>query len=65
MEYLNKKLEHIVRESTYDAPALIQVISAEFMFKSAPMDAVTPTIHPWKKDCWPIAIVAVKTNRHS
>lgn len=35
------------------------------MFKSEPIDAVTPTIHPWKKDCWPIAIVAVKTKRHS
>ena len=51
--------------NTYEAPALIQVISAEFIFKSDPIDAVTPTIAPWKKDCWPIAIVAVKTKRHS
>lgn len=50
---------------THDAPALIQVISAEFIFRSDPIDAVTPTMQPWKNDCWPIAIVAVKTNKHS
>lgn len=50
---------------TYEEPALIQVISAAFIFKSEPIDAVTPTMQPWKKDCCPIAMVAVKTKRHS
>jgi hypothetical protein len=52
-------------KETHEAPALIHVISAEFIPRSFPILAVTPTIHPWKNDCCPIAIVAVKTKRHS
>ena len=42
-----KKMENNKKKNlTYEAPALIQVISAEFIFKSLPIDAVTPTMHP-------------------
>lgn len=44
---LPKKATLFGEVNTHDAPALIQVISAEFIFKSEPIDAVTPTIHPW------------------
>lgn len=50
---------------TYPIAAVIQVISAEVMYKSRPMVAVLMMTEPWRNVVEPTAIVTVNTKTHS
>jgi hypothetical protein len=49
----------------YEEDAVIHVISAEFVCRSRPMEAVMTLIIPLRKEDMPISIVAVMTRRTS
>jgi len=65
LRYLMKRDRDEEKKGTYEAEALIHVISALLMFKSRPIGAVITVQIPYKNEEVPIDIVAVRTKRHS